>query len=224
MRVYLAGPMTGYPAFNYPAFDKAATDLRERGHDVQSPAEMDDPALRAIIVQSPDGDLKALQAQTGEGYGNFLARDIQIVASDAIEAVVVLPGWERSRGATLEVHVAKELGKPILRYPTLEPVTRRHPSSERFHTILRDLAALHDRKSVDYGSEADPFANVRAASSWGVPEWVGAMIRATDKVRRLESFARRGSLANESAVDAFDDLAVYAVIARVLYEEATGPA
>ena len=97
----------------------------------------------------------------------------------------------------------------------------RHPSSHRFHGILEKLGKLHDKKQRDYGTDADPFNNIRAsAKEWGIPAWVGAMLRATDKVRRLQKFADVGELANESVIDAFDDLAVYAVIARVMYEEA----
>lgn len=95
----------------------------------------------------------------------------------------------------------------------------RHPASARFHEILRELGDLHDAKGADYGTETDPFANVRASTEWGVPAWVGAMIRLTDKVRRLQAFARRGKLRNESAVDSLNDIAVYAVIARILLEE-----
>ena len=96
----------------------------------------------------------------------------------------------------------------------------RHPSSQRFHDILKKLGELHDKKQRDYGTDADPFNNIRAsAKEWGIPAWVGAMLRATDKVRRLQKFADKGELANESVIDAFDDLAVYAVIARVMYEE-----
>ncbi len=99
----------------------------------------------------------------------------------------------------------------------------RHPSSQRFHDILKKLGELHDKKQRDYGTDADPFNNIRAsAKEWGIPAWVGAMLRATDKVRRLQKFADAGELANESVIDAFDDLAVYAVIARVMYEESDG--
>ncbi len=95
----------------------------------------------------------------------------------------------------------------------------RHPNSARFHDILRELGTLHDRKQRDYGKDDDPFANVRASSEWGMPEWVGAMLRLTDKVRRLQALRANGRLANESAEDSMRDIAVYAIIALVLFEE-----
>ena len=89
----------------------------------------------------------------------------------------------------------------------------------RFHEILRELGELHDKKQADYGRDSDSFANVRASEEWGVPAWIGAMIRLTDKVRRLQRFAQRGSLMNEGAEDSLRDIAVYAIIALVLLEE-----
>lgn len=91
--------------------------------------------------------------------------------------------------------------------------------SVRFHEILAELGELHDKKQKDYGRAGDPFSNVRASAEWGVPAWVGTMIRATDKMRRLQKYASAGELANESARDSFLDLAVYAVIALCLFEE-----
>jgi len=95
----------------------------------------------------------------------------------------------------------------------------RHPNSQRFHDLLKEAGELHDKKQEDYGKGNDPFANVRSSSEWAVPAWVGAMIRLNDKVRRLQSLAIKGALANEAAVDSFMDIAVYALIARVLYEQ-----
>lgn len=92
-------------------------------------------------------------------------------------------------------------------------------SSDRFYRHLAELAGLHARKQSDYGSDADPFANVRASEGFGVAPWIGALIRLNDKVVRLKSFARKGSLANESAEDSIRDIAVYALIALCLYEE-----
>lgn len=89
----------------------------------------------------------------------------------------------------------------------------------RFHELLRELAELHDRKQQDYGRNEDPLANVRASEEWGIPAWVGAMVRLNDKVRRLQQYARRGSLANEGAEDSLRDIAVYALIALILMRE-----
>ena len=98
----------------------------------------------------------------------------------------------------------------------------RHPKSERFHEILKELGELHDRKQADYGSAADPFHNVRSSSDFGIPAWVGAMIRANDKVTRIKNFVRKGNLQNESVEDSLRDLAVYSIIALVLLEEENG--
>lgn len=95
----------------------------------------------------------------------------------------------------------------------------RHPLSQRFHELLQEIGALHDKKQADYGRENDPFSNVRATEEWGSPAWVGAMIRATDKLRRLQKVAQGGTLVNEGVKDSMLDLAVYALIASVLYEE-----
>lgn len=97
---------------------------------------------------------------------------------------------------------------------------KRHPSSARLHELLRELGELHDRKQKDYGTNTDPFANVRSSEEFGVPAWVGALVRLNDKIVRLKQFAKRGDLANESAEDSMKDIAVYAMIALVLYEEA----
>lgn len=101
----------------------------------------------------------------------------------------------------------------------IEPL-KRHPSAERFHQLLVEIGKLHDKKQEDYGRDNDPFANVRKAELWGVPGWVYAMMRVDEKVTRLQSMRRKGRLANESATDSFRDLAVYALIAEVLFEEA----
>jgi hypothetical protein len=118
MNVYLAGPMTGYAKFNYPSFESAAFLLREEGYNVKSPAEMDDEAIRAISLRSEDGAIATLESH-GQTWGDFLARDVKLLADDGIEAIAVLQGWERSRGARLETFVANLLGLPIYRYTAL---------------------------------------------------------------------------------------------------------
>lgn len=112
---------------------------------------------------------------------------------------------------------AEEIATAI--FEDAREAVRRHPNSARFHELIKEIAELHDRKQMDYGAGDDPFANVRASEQWGVSGWVGAFIRLSDKVQRLKAFAQRGSLANESAEDSMRDIAVYALIALVLYEE-----
>lgn len=125
MKVYLAGPMTGRPQFNIPAFDEAAENLRSRGFEVVSPAELDVPESREAALLSLDGDPAAYRELTGETWGDLLARDVKLIADDGIEAVVVLSGWESSRGAKLETFIANALcGLPVYRYGLdLLPVT-----------------------------------------------------------------------------------------------------
>lgn len=96
---------------------------------------------------------------------------------------------------------------------------KREAGDPRFHKILKEMAELHDRKQQDYGTSGDPLANIRGSEQWGIPAWIGAMVRANDKVKRLQTLAQKGQLANESAVDSFMDLAVYAILARILFEE-----
>ena len=91
--------------------------------------------------------------------------------------------------------------------------------SKHFHAILKELGRLHDQKQLDYGTDSDPFANIRGSEEWGIAPWIGALVRATDKLRRLQKYVRVGWLANEAVEDSFRDLAVYAIIGLVLYEE-----
>lgn len=102
--------MTGIPQFNFPAFDAAAARLRAMGHDVVSPAELDSPESRAEALASETGVLQDV-TQT---WGDFLARDVKLIADGGIEAILVLPGWSKSRGARLETFVAHLMGLPIL--------------------------------------------------------------------------------------------------------------
>lgn len=96
-----------------------------------------------------------------------------------------------------------------------------HPT---FARAVRAIVALHLRKSSDYGTNGDPFANCRGSELWGIPGWVGTLIRAGDKFQRLYAFYRNGRLANEGAGDSFLDLANYAIIAFCLWFDGLLPA
>lgn len=90
-RIYISGPMTGLPDLNFPAFYAAASLLRERGAEVVNPAEVN-PDAGMSWEQCMRADIKALCDCT---------------------ALALLPGWERSKGAHLELHIAHRLGLRI---------------------------------------------------------------------------------------------------------------
>jgi hypothetical protein len=90
--------MTGLPDLNFPAFHAAAARLRELGHDAVNPAEV-----------NPDPDM---------AWEICLKRDIPALLS--CDGIVLLAGWQRSRGARLEMHIATELQLEILRLGDVE--------------------------------------------------------------------------------------------------------
>lgn len=104
-KVYIAGPMSGVPHFNIPLFKLAAEDLRARGYEVVSPAELDSPKMQELALASTDGDLKSLEDSTGETWGDVLARDVKLISDGGITGIIFLPGWHKSRGARLEATV-----------------------------------------------------------------------------------------------------------------------
>jgi hypothetical protein len=113
MVVYISGAMTNVPGFGFKYFDEAAKDLRARGYEVISPAELDDPEVREWALKSPDGKVK--NTPNGIRYGDFIGRDIPLVMEDA-DALVMLEGWEKSKGARIEAYSGWLLDKPIYYY------------------------------------------------------------------------------------------------------------
>ena len=94
--IYVAGPMSGYPAYNYPAFMAAEKALHATGRfNVLNPARNEDNNPTPGVPQSWDWYMREAL--------------VQVAAADS---VALLPGWECSRGARLEVHVAHALAMP----------------------------------------------------------------------------------------------------------------
>ena len=99
MRLYVAGPMTGYPRWNFGAFETATAALRGAGFDVISPAEID-------IEGGFDPDAP-IELYTQTDRVNALRRDILALLD--VDGVALLDGWENSSGARLEAHIGESL-------------------------------------------------------------------------------------------------------------------
>lgn len=97
MRIYIAGPMTGLPESNYPAFNAMAVRLRALGHHVENPAE------------NPEPPCKSWQAYMRMAIA-------QLVTCDA---VALLPGWGTSKGALIEARLAADLHINVYNAETL---------------------------------------------------------------------------------------------------------
>lgn len=93
---YVAGPMTGYPDWNTPAFEEMAKRLRAAGLEVIAPNEL----------HAPDENI---------AHSWYLRRDIAKMV-ECCGRVVFLTGWERSKGARMEHFVAEQLDMELI-YP-----------------------------------------------------------------------------------------------------------
>lgn len=101
--LYLSGPMSGYPDINAPAFFRATDMLREKGYAVINPHELPEPDVAGLSEL--------------EAWAEYLARDVMLFAKITEPVVLVLlPGWELSRGSLLERAVAKQRGFRIMTY------------------------------------------------------------------------------------------------------------
>ncbi len=91
MKHYLAGPMSGYADYNYPQFRAAATFLRNMGIEVVAPHEHDIDPYDKLMEWSDWAKLGVEMLLPCEG-------------------IIVLPGWNNSRGATFEAMLAYLFG------------------------------------------------------------------------------------------------------------------
>ncbi len=87
--IYLSGPMSGYPDFNYPLFHAVTGELRRLGHRVYNPAEF-----------PHDGPPETFPIRAAfAAYSSFICLEAQVIC--------LLPGWEKSMGASAEIALAK---------------------------------------------------------------------------------------------------------------------
>lgn len=129
-RVYIAGPMRGYPQFNFPAFDAARDAWAARGWEVVSPADMD---------RQQDGlDENNPSPDQNHSFAHYMRRDINALLK--VDAVAFLPGWEASTGANVEKVVAQALNLDLYDALTFAPL-----ASERVRVVHCMIGPLESK-------------------------------------------------------------------------------
>lgn len=156
-RVYLSGPMSGIEDNNFPAFHEWAARLRADGFDVVSPAEI----------------------QVAGTWELCLRADVRELCT--CDAIALMPGWEGSRGAHLELHVAHRLGMKVMHLtaPAFDLVQHLHRQRE-FSTRTFGPG---DRTAGVCDHIRKELREVEADAAAGKPtlsEWVDVIILAFD--------------------------------------------
>jgi hypothetical protein len=203
-RIYLAGPMSGYDRFNEANFKRVAQDYRADGFTVISPVELDEG-------EGVDYDA----AVTPEQYRTDLLRDLVAILENEVEAVVVLDGWADSKGAALEVHVARHIGLPVFDEDGMrvkEPTKYRPPTDETVAETAQRLVG-GDRQD-QYGHPIDDFTrtagviNALYGTKFG-PRDIPIIMTAVKLSRVIQSPSKRDSI-----VDAVGYMLTYEMVAE----------
>jgi len=96
---YLSGPMRGLFQWNFDAFDRNAAFLRDAGWNIISPAEVD----RSLGFDETD----PTAVFTDDDFQVAIRRDY--IALTEADAIIFMPGWEKSTGAKMESDFANVL-------------------------------------------------------------------------------------------------------------------
>lgn len=213
-RVYIAGPMTGKPAYNFPAFDAAAEKWRAAGWEVSNPADI----TRAVWKEANGTDFNPEVDKCD--YGDPLLRKMMAADIAAVvdcDAIALLPGWGQSRGATVELLMALNHDKPAYEADTMAefPVAASINFRNTQESALEEAQRLvHGDRQAAYGHPIDDYT--RTGRMWGailgIPDIdprICTLMMAAVKVSREVNAPKRDNRV---------DLAGYAECAQLIAE------
>ena len=99
-RIFLSGPMTGIKNFNFPLFNAVANRVRRLGFEVVNPVDICKKFKKERVL----ADKTVFEQMINE----------QQVAERTCDILLLLPGWEDSKGVRLELKTAIEMGLHIV--------------------------------------------------------------------------------------------------------------
>lgn len=141
---YISGPMAGYEEYNFPSFALAAEKLREHGFLVLSPNEFE-------LEPGDEYDLSSHELRA-----SYLRMDFTAIA--ACKNILMLPDWEESTGACIELLVALFLGLGIYEINP-KMVIRYMPGTRRLIDAANTRAFRHIIQLFMSGYGAEQMAN-----------------------------------------------------------------
>ena len=115
-KIYVAGPMSNIPAFNFPAFFRAASQLESLGWEVFNPAQADIERYGVDFSKMcPTGSHEEANKAAGTPvtYRDCLRADLNYILDHA-DAIALLPGWENSKGCKAELALAECLQLEVI--------------------------------------------------------------------------------------------------------------
>lgn len=177
-RVYIAGHMSGLPELNYPAFHAAALTLRTGGLFVENPAEKEAP-------------------ETAPTWADWMRLGLTQMLT--CSHVLLLPGWQKSKGAIIEARTALDLGLIVIDGETGDTLTEWATSAQRDLEHENEELRSAWRAIINALNETDPdlftspgttAVEAAVSSVWrnaerrdkAADEWAAANARARDIV------------------------------------------
>ncbi len=118
-RIYISGPMAGYDNSNIETFRKAATVWEQNGWEPLVPHDGND-----IVWMRHFGRKRNFYDPTDTcEYGDVVTKEIlaqDFISLFSADAVALLPGWQKSKGANAELVAALLVRLPIYDAFTME--------------------------------------------------------------------------------------------------------
>lgn len=175
-RVFISGPMTGYKNYNFEAFEKAEYDLSMQGYKVINPAIIGKMAIT-----------KYGKVERGDPvYLKLCEKCIELLKT--CDKIVLLKGWEKSKGALNELACAIDMGIEVERY---KPVIYNADRQMEF-----DFVQINDDKIVNVFNFlcTEAHANAKNHGWWEDDRGIGECIALMhSELSEALEYARKGN-------------------------------
>lgn len=107
---YLSGPMSGYPEYNYPEFERTKKNLERQGYKIVSPHECE-----------PDPDAGSISEE--QLWENMMVKCM--AKMEECNGIILMEGWPESRGARRELEYAIRNHWPVFYYNPMTGIATR---------------------------------------------------------------------------------------------------